>query len=214
MLGLSVHKLALVTMDLFKCVSSPLNVSFSQWTLCGQCHLYIEPITARLSLINNKCLSHTLSRSLIVWDACKNLKRMVSGVLFNTHLLLTVPVFYTFMAITCIHEFQTQFPTSQIDIYTTAYYIASLIGWVYISLFFFLKKNMYLVGGQEKVSQCTTEDSGQLEEFSSLRLPPRKFQGSNSGHQDWQQGLSINELSLWLCIPVLTLLSLWWRHIW
>lgn len=127
-------------MDLFKCVSSPLNVSFSQWTLCGQCHLYIEPITARLSLINNKCLSHTLSRSLIVWDACKNLKRMVSGVLFNTHLLLTVPVFYTFMAITCIHEFQTQFPTSQIDIYTTAYYIASFIGWVYISLFFFLKK--------------------------------------------------------------------------
>ena len=27
--------------------------------------------------------------------------------------LLTVPVFYMFMAITCIHEFQTQFPTSQ-----------------------------------------------------------------------------------------------------
>lgn len=84
---------------------------------------------------------------------------------------------------------------------------------IHITLFF-LKKNMYLVGGQEKVSQCTTEDSGQFEEFSSLRLPPCKFQGSNSGHQDWQQGLSINELSLWLCIPVLTLLSLWWRHIW
>lgn len=112
-------------------------------------------------------------------------------------LLLMVPVFYTFMAITCIHEFQTQFPTSQIDIYTTAYYIASLIGWVYISLSFFLKKIMYLVeGGRRKFhnAQLRTVD--------------------NSGHQDWQQGLSINELSLWLCIPVLTLLSFWWRHIW
>lgn len=69
----------------------------------------------------------------------------------HSDLLLTVPVFYTFMAITCIHKFQTQFPTSQIDIYTTAYYIASLIGWVYISLSFFLeKKTRIYLGGRRK----------------------------------------------------------------
>lgn len=111
----------------------------------------------------------------------------------HSDLLLTVPVFYTFMAITCIHKFQTQFPTSQIDIYTTAYYIASLIGWVYISLSFFLeKKHVFIWGAGESFTiynwgQWTTWRI-QFSPFTTMQIPGLELRPS---------GLAARVLNQW-----------------
>lgn len=96
-----------------------------------------EPITTRRTWIPNKCSSNTLSRSLTMWGACKSLKKMVSGVLSNTQIFSRCQSLYVYG-----YHMYSRIPDSisnfsKLTFTQPACYIASLIGWVYISLSFF-----------------------------------------------------------------------------
>lgn len=212
MLGLSVHKLALVTMDLFKCVSSPLECKLLSLNFLWPVSVYIEPITARLSWVHNKCSSNTLSRSLIVWEACENVKEMVSGVLSNTQIFFSWC--QSFICLWLSHVFTNSRFNSQllkIDIYTTCL-LYSFTYWlsIHITLSFFLKKKNHVFSLWESGKCFTMHKWRTVDNLKKSVLSVYHHVNPRAPAHVIRIGARVltNELSLWLCIPV------WWSHIW
>lgn len=194
MLGLSVHKLALVTMGLFKCVSSPLELQLLSLN-------FLWPVSI-LNLSQQGLLGYPINAHQIHWAEvllcekhAKAWKRWSLGsfpTLRSSHGASLLYV-YGYHMYSRIPDSISNF--SKLTFTQPACYIASLIGWVYISLSFFSLKKPHVFSlweSGEMFHNAQLGDSGQLEEVSSLCLPPCKSQGSNSRHWDWQQGLSTN----------------------